>query len=247
MDALVSGGFVFIGESDTAELPTRINEFRPDLIIMAGGTPISEGLESLRAIRQYCQVPVIVTLTQESGDRAVHDYLAAGATEFLYKPFRKSEIVSRARSVLRQGSVTETQAEVPFDAHVMEQEIKTQVAEQSTRLKQAFHDRISDEFREPLGRVTELSSVLATGVKTDETRAAIELVSEFLKATGRLLSSVDGMDSLPNTTTAKPSPGALNHRIDSHDSASGLPQGSRRLRHRKSRSPGESTDAHGAS
>lgn len=87
---------------------------KPDLIILDLGLPDRDGVELLRDLRTWSQVPVLVlsARTQEEQKIAALD---AGADDYLVKPFGVGELLARMRALLRRltRSVTD-QAEVEF-------------------------------------------------------------------------------------------------------------------------------------
>lgn len=93
----------FRGITDSREVFAAIEEWQPDLIILDLAMPHFSGFEILERIRSHESseewVPVLI-LTGETDPGAKRKALAAGATEFLAKPFDASEIVLRIRNLL---------------------------------------------------------------------------------------------------------------------------------------------------
>ncbi|WP_153102164.1 two-component system response regulator KdpE [Paraburkholderia hayleyella] len=85
------------GKQGLVEAATR----QPDLVIVDLGLPDIEGLEVIRALRGWSEVPIIVlsARTQESEKVAALD---AGADDYLSKPFGVSELLARIRAQLRR-------------------------------------------------------------------------------------------------------------------------------------------------
>ena len=76
----------------------------PDLLILDLGLPRLSGAEvltRLRADRKIRTTPVIV-LTGDEREATVSAVLDAGATDFLAKPVRRTELLARVRRVLRE-------------------------------------------------------------------------------------------------------------------------------------------------
>jgi len=76
---------------------------RPDLVIMDVMMPYRNGYELLADLRQrpaWNQVPVIM-LTGRVREEDVLQGLNSGASDYLTKPFRPSELVARIRTLLR--------------------------------------------------------------------------------------------------------------------------------------------------
>jgi two-component system KDP operon response regulator KdpE len=73
---------------------------RPDLVIVDLGLPDVDGLDVIRDLRGFAEVPVVVlsARSQESEKVAALD---AGADDYLTKPFNGRELLARLRVMLR--------------------------------------------------------------------------------------------------------------------------------------------------
>ena len=78
---------------------------QPDIIIMDLGLPDMDGVEVIRQIRAWSQVPIIVlsARTQEHEKIAALD---AGADDYLSKPFGAGELMARIRAQLRRRATS---------------------------------------------------------------------------------------------------------------------------------------------
>ena len=78
---------------------------RPDLILLDIGLPGMDGLEALRQFEQHVGVPVIfVTARRREVDEALG--LELGADDYITKPFDKSVLLARIKTVLRRTQRT---------------------------------------------------------------------------------------------------------------------------------------------
>ena len=71
-----------------------------DVVVLDMGLPDRDGLDALRAIRQWSQVPVLV-LTVRSHESEKVAALDAGANDYVTKPFGVPELMARIRVLLR--------------------------------------------------------------------------------------------------------------------------------------------------
>ena len=82
---------------------TLIASHCPDLIILDLGLPDMDGMQLLKAVRQWSKVPVVV-VSARSHERDKVAALDAGADDYLTKPFGTEELLARIRTVLRRAS-----------------------------------------------------------------------------------------------------------------------------------------------
>jgi two-component system, OmpR family, KDP operon response regulator KdpE len=76
--------------------------FRPDVILLDLGLPDLDGVEVIRRIREWSQVPIIVLSVREREDDKIAA-LDAGADDYLTKPFGVGELLARMRAALRRS------------------------------------------------------------------------------------------------------------------------------------------------
>lgn len=91
---------------------------RPELIVLDLGLPDLEGVEVLKKIREWSEVPVLV-LSVRSAESDIVACLDAGSDDYLTKPFRTGELLARVRNALRHRiSVQETPVFVVRDLQI---------------------------------------------------------------------------------------------------------------------------------
>ncbi len=74
----------------------------PDLIILDLGLPDLDGLDVIRRLREWTQVPIIV-LSARGQEQDKVSALEAGADDYLTKPFGIGELLARVRVALRHA------------------------------------------------------------------------------------------------------------------------------------------------
>jgi len=75
---------------------------KPDVILLDLGLPDLDGVEVIKRIRQWSQVPIIVLSVRDREADKVRA-LDSGADDYLTKPFGVSELLARIRVMLRRS------------------------------------------------------------------------------------------------------------------------------------------------
>ena len=99
---LVSRGYEVIVARDGGEALARLQEMRPDAIVLDAMMPVVDGYEVLRRIREdeaLAGVPVIM-LTARKQERDIVSALELGASDYMVKPFIPEELVARLGRLL---------------------------------------------------------------------------------------------------------------------------------------------------
>jgi len=74
---------------------------RPDLVVLDLGLPDGDGVELIRDLRAWSDVPIVVLSARSTeGDKI--GALDAGADDYLVKPFSAGELLARVRAQLRR-------------------------------------------------------------------------------------------------------------------------------------------------
>lgn len=91
--------FLLAGNGETAILETASHN--PDIILLDLGLPDMDGVEVIRKIRTWSNVPIII-LSARSEDTDKIEALDAGADDYLTKPFSVDELLARLRVTERR-------------------------------------------------------------------------------------------------------------------------------------------------
>ena len=100
--ALDSGEFSLHQAEDGHGALSAAAALRPDIILLDLGLPDMDGVEVIRRIREWSQVPIIVLSVRDGEDHKVAA-LDAGADDYLIKPFSVAELQARIRVSLRRS------------------------------------------------------------------------------------------------------------------------------------------------
>ncbi len=96
---------------DGANALMLITSHHPDIVILDLGLPDMDGLDVIRKVREWSQVPIIV-VSARGHEREKVEALDAGADDYLTKPFSVPELLARIRVALRRYT-SAAQPEVP--------------------------------------------------------------------------------------------------------------------------------------
>ena len=91
---------------------------KPDLAIVDLGLPDFGGIEVIRRIRDWSQMPLIV-LSARLDERSKIDALDAGANDYVTKPFGIGELFARVRANLRNSSLPASGKNVLYLEHAV--------------------------------------------------------------------------------------------------------------------------------
>ncbi len=102
---LTREGFTVKVARDGKEAIDFFSAFSPDIVLLDVMLPLVSGVDVCRQIRARSQVPIImVTAKGEEIDAVVG--LEVGADDYVTKPYRLRELISRMRSLLRRSRWT---------------------------------------------------------------------------------------------------------------------------------------------
>lgn len=98
---------VFVANGFEVKLASSANEglklislYPPEIVILDLGLPDLDGIEVIKNIRKWLQVPIIVLSARGQENQKV-EALEAGANDYLTKPFGTAELLARIKVALR--------------------------------------------------------------------------------------------------------------------------------------------------
>lgn len=100
-DILQRAGFEVIGEAETgAQAVEKYKELRPDVVTMDIVMREMGGIEAVREIRKFDQRAKILMCSAMGEQTLVAEAIAAGAKDFVVKPFQPSRLLEAVQHVL---------------------------------------------------------------------------------------------------------------------------------------------------
>ena len=102
-DILEGNDMEVVGEADTGALAVeKYKELKPDLVIMDIIMPEMNGIDAVRQIIANDLQAKIVMCSALGQQALVQDAMAAGAKDFLIKPFNPSRVIEVVSKILNQ-------------------------------------------------------------------------------------------------------------------------------------------------
>ena len=99
---LTQEGYQVLTARNAAQALKILNSGPCDLGVLDIALPDGDGFGLFRRIRQEGQIPVIFLTARDEEDDVVHG-LELGAEDYIIKPFRNRELISRIKRVLRNS------------------------------------------------------------------------------------------------------------------------------------------------
>ena len=95
-------GVVIVGEAASGEEAVdRASDLQPDLVVMDLSLPGMSGIEAVRVIKAQCPETRILALTMHAEEQYVRGALEAGASGYVVKDARPSDLVAAIEAVHR--------------------------------------------------------------------------------------------------------------------------------------------------
>jgi two-component system KDP operon response regulator KdpE len=105
-------GFDVVEASSGTQALAQLRDRLPDLVLLDVMMPDLDGFETLRLLREFSTVPVIMLTAKGDEEDRVRG-LELGADDYVTKPFSPRELVSRVRAVLRRTESPASAAHEP--------------------------------------------------------------------------------------------------------------------------------------
>lgn len=89
-----------ITASSGTDAMSMVTSHCPDVLLLDLGLPDMDGMEIVRAVRSWSNVPIVV-ISARNHERDKVEALDAGADDYITKPFGSAELLARIRAAIR--------------------------------------------------------------------------------------------------------------------------------------------------
>ena len=127
---LEAAGYRVVDAANGKDGVLQCAQCRPAAVLLDLGLPDLEGVEVLRRIREWSQVPVII-LSVRDGEEDKVSALDSGADDYVTKPFHSAELLARMRAALRHAQPQPASA--LFSAGTLEVDLARRIVRKAGR------------------------------------------------------------------------------------------------------------------
>jgi two-component system KDP operon response regulator KdpE len=110
---LKASGYEVLTAESGSEAIAQVQAQEPDLLILDVIMPGMDGFETLKQVRAFSSVPVIILSAKEDNADKIKG-LKLGADDYLAKPFNPDELVARIEAVRRRLAPAENRKVIDF-------------------------------------------------------------------------------------------------------------------------------------
>lgn len=166
------------GQQGLAEVAFR----RPDVLLLDLGLPDMDGMEVLRRLREWSEVPVVI-LSVRDGEEEKVAALDAGADDYVTKPFATGELLARLRAAQRRRRPVEESAVFVHDGLVVDLTARRVTRDQEEVKLSATEYALLRLFVRHAGRVLTHRQILREvwGPKSEEHRQYLRVYVTHLR------------------------------------------------------------------
>ena len=158
---------VVVGETgDGAATIQRVQELRPDVVVMDISMPGMNGLVATKKLKELCPDVVIVTLTRHADDAYLQELLRAGAAGYVLKQSAPNELIQAIRATAAGGHYLDSTLTARVTAGFIGREGR----------------RLTQPGAAPSERESEVLRLIASGYSNKEIASQLELSVKTVEA-----------------------------------------------------------------
>ena len=116
---LTARGYDVVAAADGRAALELAASKHPDVVVLDLGLPDIDGVEVIRGLRGWTQLPIIVLSARQDSDEKVAA-LDAGADDYVTKPFGMDELLARLRAAVRRAAPVEGESLVEAGAFTVD-------------------------------------------------------------------------------------------------------------------------------
>ena len=100
--SLMTAGFGVLTAGGVEEAMRKMRSKKPDIMVLDLGLPDGDGLDLIRRVRKFSDIPIIVVSARDKEEDKI-EALDRGAEDYITKPFSPLEMVARVKAQLRRA------------------------------------------------------------------------------------------------------------------------------------------------
>jgi len=151
----------------------------PDIVILDLGLPDINGYDVLKQIRLFSDIPILI-LTARTEEADIVKGLEWGADDYMVKPFRQLELLSRIKALTRRRSSTDSEAPLSVGSIVFNPSTGQLVANSKEVNLTPTESRILQHLMRNAGQVVTHSS-LADAVWGEDYPGAVDSLKVYIR------------------------------------------------------------------
>jgi DNA-binding NarL/FixJ family response regulator len=134
-------GFQVVGEAGNGrEAVRKVEELRPDVVIMDIAMPILNGIEAGRQVRKISPATKLIILSMHSHDRYISELLSLGASGYLLKEASRTDIIQAIHTAMKGDTF--------LSPSISRKVVEEYVSLKKTPPRESLYNRLSNRERE---------------------------------------------------------------------------------------------------